>query len=539
MITRISSFGLLLAPVITAAVLMFPLESSYPAQLTAREIESTLPELKEIAIKALKDSGVPGMAIAVVHDDKVIFLEGFGVRKVGDTAPVDGDTIFQLASVSKPMTSTLIARLVSEGKLRWDDPVVKYDPNFKLKDDYVTQWVTFRDLLSHRSGLPDHAGDLLEDLGYDRNTILSRLKSYELDNKFRSEYAYTNFGMTEAAVAAAMAVGMSYEDLIAEQLFRPLGMTRTSAKFADYQKSENHAENHVPTNAKLIADGKWEAKYTRDPDAQSPAGGISSSAKDMAQWMRLQLSEGNFEGQSVIKVEDLAETHKPQMLTSYDPLTGKSGFYGLCWNVAIDNDGRVFWKHSGEFMFGARTVVSLCPEEKLGIVVLVNAAPNGLPEGIEMSFYNLVFRKKLSRDWIAFANEKLQEMTNDQLKGDGTDYSKPAADQQPAQPLSAYVGKYNSDFYGPLEVTEKEGRLTATLGPKNVALALSHYTGNTFYCETAGESMSGTSGVIFGALKKGKAGTVTVNFLNKEGLGEFRRETSAKSAETPVKPKTR
>lgn len=506
------ALGLALLPGVSRAV-----------SLTSADIQAALPNLKGIAEQAMKDSGVPGLAIAVVHNDKVIFLEGFGVRKVDEPAKVDADTVFQLASVSKPITSTLIAMLVSEGKLSWDDPIIKHNPTFRLKDDYVTKHVTFRDLLSHRSGLPDHAGDSLEDLGFDRAAVLAKLKSYDLDNHFRSEYAYTNFGITEAAVAAAATTGVPWDDLIAEKLFKPLGMNNTSAKFSAFRDAENRAYTHVPVNDKLVADGKWAAKYTRDPDAQSPAGGISSTARDMAQWMRLQLAEGNFNGQSMIKVEAISETHKPQILTSYDPTTGKAGFYGLCWNVATDVDGHIFWKHSGEFMLGARSVVSLCPEENLGIVVLANAAPSGLPEGIEMSFYNLVFRKKLSRDWIAFANEKLQEMTNEQLAGDGTDYAKAPADKKAAQALTTYEGTYKNDFYGPLTISSQDGKLVAKLGPKGVILPLEHYTDNTYYCQTEGEMMSGTSGVTFAGIKKGKASTVTINFLNKEGLGEFRR----------------
>lgn len=490
------------------------------------EVDAVLPKLRALVEASLKDSGVPGLALAVVHHDRVVLVEGFGVCKVGAPEKVDGDTIFQLASVSKPMTSTVIARLVGEGKLSWDDPVVKFDPAFQLKDAFVTTHVTFRDLLSHRSGLPDHAGDLLEDLGFRREAVLARLRNYDLGNRFRAAYAYTNFGVTEAAVAAAATTGKKWDDLIAEQLFKPLGMSRTSARFEDFRNAKNRVANHVPDNEKLIATGKWVAKYVRDPDAQSPAGGVSSTARDVAQWMRLQLAQGRFEGEELIKPEALAETHKPQILTSYDDATGKAGFYGLCWIVSTDDGGRVFWKHSGEFQLGARSVVSLCPAEGLGIVVLANAAPSGLPEGIELSFYDLLFRKKLSRDWVNFANGKFQEMTNESLMGDGVEYEKPLADAKPSRSVAAYEGTYQNDLYGPLKIEIRSGDLVANLGPGGMPSPLKHYTADTFYCETQGEMMSGRRGVVFSDFVKGKANTVTLNFLNKEGLGTFQRQSA-------------
>lgn len=509
------------------AALAWMMMAGQPARgepLSDEDVEAVLPKIRALVESSMKDSGVPGVALAVVHNDRVVMVEGFGICKVGELAKVDGDTIFQLASVSKPMTSTVIARLVGEGKLSWDDPVVKCDPAFQLKDAYVTTHVTFRDLLSHRSGLPDHAGDLLEDLGYSREIVLARLRNFDLGNRFRAAYAYTNFGVTEAAVAAAATTGKKWDELIGEELFKPLGMSRTSARFEDFRNAKNRVSGHVPDNEKLIADGKWVAKYVRDPDAQSPAGGVSSTARDVAQWIRLQLAQGRFEGEALIKPEALAETHKPQILTSYDDATGKAGFYGLCWIISTDDGGRVFWKHSGEFQLGARSVVSLCPAEGLGIVVLANAAPSGLPEGIELSFYDLLFRKKLTRDWVSFANGKFQEMTNEQLMGDGVEYEKAPADAKPARSVAAYEGTYLNDVYGPLQIEIRSGDLVATFGSTGAKFPLKHYSGDLFYGETQGEMMSGRSGVDFNNFVKGKANMVTLNFLNREGMGTFQRQ---------------
>src|SRR5262249_9796607 len=157
----------------------------------------------KLAEDKLATTGVPGMAIVVVHDDKIVYANGLGVREVGKADRVDANTVFQLASVSKPITSTILAILVSLGIIDWDDPVGNLDPDFRLYDSLASRNLTLRDLLCHRSGLGDHEGDLLEDLGYDRATVLHRLRFAKPDSSFRSTYAYTNFGITEAAVAAA------------------------------------------------------------------------------------------------------------------------------------------------------------------------------------------------------------------------------------------------------------------------------------------------------------------------------------------------
>ena len=153
----------------------------------SRASRLVLPELDKLVEQTLKKTGVPGMAIAVVCKDQVVYLKGFGVREAGKEERVDADTVFQLASVSKPMASTVLAALVGEGLIDWDDRVIDHDPGFRLSDPFVTREVTLRDLLCHRSGLPDHAGDLLEDLGYDRAEVLRRLRYLKPASSFRSQ----------------------------------------------------------------------------------------------------------------------------------------------------------------------------------------------------------------------------------------------------------------------------------------------------------------------------------------------------------------
>jgi CubicO group peptidase (beta-lactamase class C family) len=194
-------------------------------QLTLEQVRAAIAELEKLTENEIRVTGIPGIAIAVVFKDQVVYAKGFGVREVGEASPVDADTVFQLASVSKPIGSTVVAALVGEGALSWDSRISDLDPAFQLYDPWVTREITVRDFYCHRSGLPDHAGDLLEDLGFTREEILRRLRYQSPDTSFRSGYAYTNFGLTEAAVAAAKAVAKEWEDVSEEKLYKPLGMT--------------------------------------------------------------------------------------------------------------------------------------------------------------------------------------------------------------------------------------------------------------------------------------------------------------------------
>ena len=512
-----------LGRVLAALLCLFPLtiQAATAAEVTQAKVEAVLPKLTELAEQTLKQTGVPGMAIVVVYKDKVVYLKGFGVRKAGTDTPITGDTVFQLASVSKPMTSTVMAALVGEGVISWDDPVTKHFPGFRLYVPWVTEQVTLRDLLCHRSGLPGGAGDLLEDMGYTQGEILHRLRFLKPASSFRSHYAYTNFGFTAAAVAAAKAAGNSWEDLVAEKLYKPLGMKSSSSRFKDFEGAKNRAHIHVQ-----VVD-RWVTKYVRNPQAQSPAGGVSSTPRDLAQWMRLQLAGGKFNGKQIIAAEALAETHRPQIVSGFNPKTNRASFYGLGWGVGYDAQGRVFWSHSGAFYIGVRTEVKLLPAEDIGIAVLSNGAPTGIPEGMTESFYGLLLTGELKKDWIKLANRMFAESVKNSY-GYDTDYSKPPALVSPALPAEAYVGIYRNTYFGDIEVAAQKGALVLRLGPKKTSFDLRHWDRDVFIYQPVGESAGGLSGVTFWVGPERKATQVVIENLNVNGQGTFTRVTAKK-----------
>jgi CubicO group peptidase (beta-lactamase class C family) len=445
-----------------------------------------------------------------------VYAAGFGVRDVNTQEPVNVDTVFQLASLSKPVGSTVVAELVGQGKISWDSRISDLDPDFVMYEPWVTREITIRDFYAHRSGLPDHTGDLLEDLGFTREEILHRLRYQRPDSSFRSHYAYTNFGITEAAVAATKAYNMAWEDAAKKKLCEPLGMNSTSSRYADFVARTNKALGHVQFN------GKWVQKYKRDPDPESPAGGVSSSVNDLAKWMRLQLADGQFDGRRIVDEKALSVTHSPQMWTGFNPLNGLPTFYGLGWNVSYDGEGRLRLGHSGAFALGAATTVLLVPSEHLGVVVLTNDYPIGLAEGLAFTFTDIALYGKPTQDWLALFKKVFSDPAALGVFL-GTDYSKAPASPAPALATNAYVGTYTNNFFGDIQIIEEGDGLAIVEGPHKLTFPLKHYDRDLFTYKTEGENAVGATGVTFTIGADGKATTVVVENLNLRGEGTFKR----------------
>ncbi|MFH9956952.1 serine hydrolase [Streptomyces roseolus] len=502
-----------LAPSPTPTPAPTPPPAQPPPELDEADVRRAVDRLDGVVGAAMERTGVPGVAVAVVHDGKVLHLKGYGVRKAGESAAVGADTVFQLASVSKPIASTVVSGAV--GVDGWSRPVAPHVPRFALKDPWVTSHVTAADLFSHRSGLPDHAGDLLEDLGYDREYILSHLR-YEPLAPFRASYAYTNFGLTAAAQAVADEKGVPWEKLAEDVLYEPAGMDATSSRFEDFEKATDRAWGHVKEG------GAWKPEFVRDPDAQSPAGGVSSTARDMSAWLRLQLASGELDGERIIDAEALERTHWPEAVSSPPRApAARTGFYGLGWNVSYDDAGRLRLSHTGAFAQGAHTNVTMLPGEELGIVVLTNGSPVGVADAVALDFFDLAETGKVSRDWIPLVDAVYRQQ--EEAGRSDTDYARPPADAAPAKDADAYTGTYTSDYYGRAEVVAADdGTLTLRLGPEPQAYRLAHYEGDVFSFETRGENAVGRTGVTFAADGK----SFTVEYLDGEGLGTFSRSAS-------------
>lgn len=478
-------------------------------------VDNAVAKLDGIAADLMKSSGIPGMAVAVVHAGKTVYAKGFGVKDLNRSADdpgnkVDPDTVFQLASVSKPIGATVVAHQVGRNAIGWNTPVTEKLPWFALSDPAATRMVTVGDLYSHRSGLPDHAGDQLEDLGYDRRYILERLRQLPLA-PFRISYAYTNFGLTAAAEAVAVAAGKSWEDLSAEVLYRPLGMASTSSRFADYEARADKAVGHIRI------DGTYKPLYQRNADPEAPAGGVSSSVNDLTHWLTMMLANGTYNGQQIVDPAALLPAVSPQIVSSppEEPAM-RSGFYGYGFNVGTTSAARVQLSHSGAFDLGAATNFVIIPSADVAIVALTNGTPVGIPETLTAEFADLVQFGQVRQDWRALYAHAFADMD----KPFGTLVGKtPPANPAPPKPPAAYVGSYRNDYWGAAVVAEKDGKLTLSLGPRPDTLELTHWDGDVFTFRFPSENFP--PGSISKATFAGA--TLTLEYYDEDKMGTFTR----------------
>ncbi|WP_374249935.1 serine hydrolase [Xanthobacter sp.] len=531
MMTPLSLARLLLTRPLLAALLATaplpafahdPIDGSKPPPQTSGvsiqpgQIARAVKEIDSLAQEMMARSGVPGLAVVVVQDGKVLALKGYGVRKAGEAAPVDADTVFQLASLSKAVGAGVVAHEVGKGRVKWDMPVRTLLPWFALSDPWVSDHVTLADLYSHRSGLPDHAGDELESIGFDRRQVLERLRLLPLA-PFRASYAYTNFGLTAAAEGVATAAGKEWADLSQAVLYKPLGMAATSSRFADFMARPNRAIPHVRADGK--ADGSFVPKYQRDPDAQAPAGGVSSSARDMGKWLAFVLGNGTVEGKEIVPAAALLPAMRGETISSPAyAVDARPGTYGYGFGVGVSPAGRVTLDHSGAFILGAATNFVLLPSEKLGIVVLTNAQPTGAPEALAMSFMDFVQFGGLTRDWYAAYQPLIMPM----YKPAGDVVGKaPPQKPEPAKPLANYTGTYANAYFGDATVAEEAGGLVLIIGPLPRRYPLAHWSGDTFTFRPVGEETfpPGTISQV-----KFADGRMSVEIFNDNGLGTFARK---------------
>jgi CubicO group peptidase (beta-lactamase class C family) len=448
--------------------------------VASAQIDAAVAKLDQLAGEVMQRSKIPGMAVAVVKDGQVVYAKGFGVRRVGSPERVDAHTVFQLASISKPIAATVVAGLVGGHTVSWDTPAATRLPDFNLSEPAITQQVTIGDFFAHRSGLPQAAGDKLEDLGYDRQQILQRMRYVPL-LAFRTTYGYCNFGLTAGAEAAADASGIDWATLSERTLYEPLGMNATSSRFSDFMGRANRASPHV------LRDGSYQALYQRQPDAQSPAGGVSSSLNDVAQWLTFLLQNGSYKGRTVVTAEALLPAISGQIVNgrSDDP-AAPPNYYGYGFNVGSTAAGRLKLSHSGAFMLGAGTAFTAIPAAGVAIVTLTNAAPVGAAEALNMTFEELVESGASSTDWIALFAQRFQSF----YRPEGS----LAGQQPPSQPVAAlgsnaYAGTYVNSYYGNAVVEASGSGLVLKMGPTGAKVfPLRHWSGNTYVFDLSGEN---------------------------------------------------
>ena len=475
-----------------------------------RNVDLAMNALDGLVADLMATSGVPGMSVAVVHEGRTVYARGFGTKLAGTVSPVDADTVFQLASLSKPIGATAVAHEVGAGRVRWDTRVRDLLPWFTLKDAATSDALTIGDLYAHRSGLPDHAGDHLEDMGYAQREVLERLRFLPLAS-FRQSYAYTNFGLTAGGIAAATAAGVDWASLNERAIYGPLHMTRTSSRFADYEARSNRAFGH------RLVGGVWQrVQPPRMPDAQAPAASVTSSVNDMAKWLVMLMGNGVYEGRRIVDAAALGSALDRQIQVAPAHEGRAASYYGYGFNVGTTPAGRVVYSHSGAFATGAGTAFRMVPAARLAIIALTNGSPVGVPEILQQQFFDLVEHGAAQVDWGAIIRPYFAKMNAPEGSLVGT--SRPAP-PKPPRPLGGYSGVYRNDYHGPLTISLTSGSLVATLGAAPLRLPLAHWDGDTFTFTLDNENAApGTISKATFAQDR-----VTLEYYDEEGLGTFVR----------------
>ena len=398
--------------------------------------------------KALTDWEAPGLAIAVVRNDSIVFAKGYGVREIGKPDPVTPNTVFAIGSTSKAFTVGLLGMLVDEKRIAWDDRVTKYLPSFELFDSYSTRDLTIRDLLTHRSGLP--RGDRVwANSGYTRAEVLRRVRFLEPSWPFRSRYGYQNIMFLAAGTVAESVESKSWDDLVSERIFRPLGMRRSVTSTILLPSMTDVATPHEKLGGKTTA-VEWS-----NIDNIGPAGSINSSVTDMAQWIRLQLGQGTYQGKKLLEPNTVKEMHTAQMhqrLSEEDEKTYPETHllsYGLGWAIR-DYRGMKVVSHGGAIR-GMRAQVMLVPERKLGVVVLTNVAESSLPTAMGYKMVDL-YTAGPPKDWsgvlLASTKAARAKAAEERRKVEAAR----VMGTKPTLELSRYPGVYVHRRLGPLEL---------------------------------------------------------------------------------------
>jgi CubicO group peptidase (beta-lactamase class C family) len=467
--------------------------------------------LDSYVTRAMADWQVPGLAVAVVRGDSVIFARGYGVRELGRQEGVDAHTLFPIASTTKAMTTAALGMLVDEGKLGWDDPVSRYLPGFRLGDPWVSRELTVRDLVTHRTGL-SRSDNLWIAAPFDRSEILRRAGELPVTG-FRGGYGYNNIAYIAAGEVAAAASGTSWDGFLEQRLFTPLNMTRSTSRSSRVASMPNVASAHTRPAGSVVVMAR------RNYDNIGGAGAVWSTVHDMAQWIRLHLGGGMYEGRTLLQPATLRELHTPQTLMRGDSVAQRMfpnthfRAYGLGWNLQ-DYHGRKLVHHSGSINY-TRTQVGMIPSEGIGVVVIANLSTSNLQLAIMYRVLDALLGLP-ARDWSAEYLELAARSEASSLRQAAEVDSARTAGTQPSLGQSGYAGTYQHPVFGDVAVGEESGRLVLRYAPEYVA-ELEHWHFDTFRGRWRSTGF-GTAFVTFGLDARGRAAT-----LELEGFGVFRR----------------
>jgi CubicO group peptidase (beta-lactamase class C family) len=428
------------AVIAMALVAVAPADGRADAAMDAK-IEALVPELEAYIADGMQAFDNPGLAIGIVSGDRLVYAKGFGVRRKGGE-PVDTRTVFQIGSTTKAFLATTMAIAVDKGELAWDDRVIDLDPDFQMKDPWVTREFRVFDMIAQRSGLPPYANDMVGMLGYDQPAMIRSLRYVEPVSSFRSTFAYTNITHMLAQRVVARAMGEEeWDDVVRAEIFEPLGMTDSS-----FTADAIETASDATVGYSWTPDGTVEVPFTPIfPYGFGAAGAINSTVEDLAPWVRLHLAGGSFEGERLVSEENLAVTKVPRVGIS-DTLA-----YGMGWVVQSTPNGRIVWHNGGTTSYGA--FIGTAPDKDLGVIVLTNETNVGFPDAIgEWTLDRLMGNPEVDHVATKLAAAKAADAAAKAL------FAEPAS-PRPAPPLGPLAGDFAHPALGEVSVAEDAGAL--------------------------------------------------------------------------------
>lgn len=486
--------------------LLFLLMAVQVISVVAQPLNSS--EVDRLVERTMKTFRVPGMAVAIVKDGKVVHSKGYGVISLNTREKVDENTLFGIASNSKAFTAATLAILVDEKKLSWDDKVIQYIPEFRMYNSYVTEDFTIRDLLTHRSGLGLGAGDLMiwpDSTNFTIRDVIYNLRFLKQTSPFRSKYDYDNLLYMVAGEVVTRVSGMSWEQFVEDRILNPLGMNRSAASYARLKDQTNVIDGHTVVDNDLVIVTRQSMK----PGFCS-AGGIYSSISDMSKWMICQLEGGKYGTQpekQLFSATAQKEMWSPQINMPFSPSKYNSHFsaYGLGWRLT-DIKGSKEVSHTGG-LEGMVTQVTLLPELKLGIVVLTNqesgVAFMSVTNSIKDSYLGMAREDWVLRFDTLMAKSEKEDIQHSKKIQDDLEQALKSAEKQPDGTL--FAGVYTDNWLGKVTITLKSGKLyfQSARSPQ-LRGEMSYYKGNTFVVRWANRRMKADAFVMFSLDQEGK-----------------------------------
>jgi CubicO group peptidase (beta-lactamase class C family) len=434
--------------------------------------------LENYITRGMTEWKIPGLAIAIVKDGEVLIMKGFGVTRAGGNDPVDENTLFMIGANTKTFTATTLAILQQEGMLKLDDKVQKWMPEFKLKDNFANKEINITDLLSHRTGFETFQDNFtFWKSNLSKNEIIKKMALMEAPYSLRSEWGYCNAAFVIAGELIQRITGKSWEETVKEKILRPLKMDRTLMLAEEFKTASNKALPHT------IIDDRLTTIPVDSIDNLAPAASMSSSAKDMAVWLQVQLDNGTINGEKVISDKAIMATRKPCSIIAADTkdnLTTHFHLYGLGL-IINDCNEKLVYSHAGG-VDGFLSEVMFIPEESLGIVVLTNSDQNmffdDLTYEIRDAFLNLTYQDYSDKSLYSFNIKK------NRLKAKINSLKKVVKlKKKPALPLDSYAGTYMNQVYGKIEIKAADNDLIIHFSHHpNLTARLEYMQNNSYLC---------------------------------------------------------